>query len=603
MRAMFWLLLSIVANALALPIVGLTQRCHGRRSDLGKSRALPMISGQDDAANDPYRTASQPSGPVRVTFVYGAGPSDFGTTSPEPHPPWSAVAAQLARRLPNFAGTTTTTTTEGGVAAEVDAIATRTVDSADASSLRRDEFPADVVVALGVIDERAARRLSEALFDGAAATTPPRAFLCDPSCASELLARRRAGAYAGTSLQKAVATLAPWTDAAAGRRLLEKTETLLARTSSEDFLFAVLFCVHALVRDLAVVRSDINPSWEKGPVQNVKEFKTMVDCCGPEIQAALGDPQTKAAIDLLNAVDLRDQVGSYRVIVSNETPQLEEFTLCILQQNNCFNCDAPILARPRVPLLRRWRGAPLDDATARRILVGHLDLPDADADEDDAVVPRGRRKAWSWKIVVGANPAYDAFPMQHQVFYPSGGGRGGSLWYDPVFCVETLDDELVWCKRHYRCTARRHWSATGPDPSPGAWTLTTLDNGMVSEEHWTTVDAADDLSWAVLHYSGAARRAGQSYVGALLCTADGEWPPECAHGPGLERIRDAFRSCDLELWELFGGSTERSFMWAKSFTDWAQRHPPPLERIGDISITAWRKQEREAMLLEQKQQE
>ena len=46
---------------------------------------------------------------------------------------------------------------------------------------------------------------------------------------------------------------------------------------------------------------------------------------------------------------------------------------------------------------------------------------------------------------------------------------------------------------------------------PGLWTLTTLDNGIVSEEHWTTVDAADDLSWAVFHYSGAARKAGQSY--------------------------------------------------------------------------------------------
>ena len=69
----------------------------------------------------------------------------------------------------------------------------------------------------------------------------------------------------------------------------------------------------------------------------------MTDCCGPQIAAALSDPKTKSAIDALNAVDLRDQVGSYRVIVSNETPQLEEFSLCILQQNNCFQSDAPIL--------------------------------------------------------------------------------------------------------------------------------------------------------------------------------------------------------------------------------------------------------------------
>ena len=87
--------------------------------------------------------------------------------------------------------------------------------------------------------------------------------------------------------------------------------------------------------------------------------------CGEKIATALTDPETKATIDLLNACDMRDQVGSYRVIVSYETPQLEEFSLCILQQNNCFGCEAAILDTPRVPLLRRWRGAPVDAAAAR----------------------------------------------------------------------------------------------------------------------------------------------------------------------------------------------------------------------------------------------
>ena len=136
----------------------------------------------------------------------------------------------------------------------------------------------------------------------------------------------------------------------------------MGRKSSEDYIFAVLFCIHALVTDMDVVKSDINPSWEKGVIRNAQEFKKMTDCCGPQIATALSDPTTKNAIDLLNAVDLRDQVGSYRVIVSNETPELEEFTLCILQQNDCFNCDAPILDRPRVPLLQEWNGRTLDDA-------------------------------------------------------------------------------------------------------------------------------------------------------------------------------------------------------------------------------------------------
>ena len=48
--------------------------------------------------------------------------------------------------------------------------------------------------------------------------------------------------------------------------------------------------------------------------------------------------------------------------------------------------------------------------------------------------------------------------------------------------------------------------------------------GVISDERWTMVDAADDLSWAVFQYSGAASVVGQSYTGAphsdytqLLC--------------------------------------------------------------------------------------
>ena len=216
--------------------------------------------------------------------------------------------------------------------------------------------------------------------------------------------------------------------------LLNWNSVLFKRKSSEDYIFAILFVINALVRDIDVVKSDINPSWEKGPIQNIKEFKNMIDCCGPQIRLAMSDPQSKKAIDLLNAVDLRDQVGSYRVIVSNETPQLEEFTLCILQQNNCFNCNSPILEKPKVPLLQQWRGKPLDADGARQILIGHLDHPDAAAENT-------QKLPWSWKIVVGANPAYDAFPMQHQIFYPTGGtgtSKSKSLWYDPVFCVGTF---------------------------------------------------------------------------------------------------------------------------------------------------------------------
>ena len=324
------------------------------------------------------------------------------------------------------------------------------------------------------------------------------------------------------------------------------------------------------------------------------------------------------------------------------SPVLSFYRYTHLQQkNNLFNCDAPILELPRVPLLRQWRGSPLSQQAARQLFIGHYACEEAHS--------TAQRLPWSWKIVCGANPAYDAFPAQHQIFYPSA-KSANALWYDPVFkvrldtrrslqrlcgicrrqravvavtpalpspppplpvplpphatslhvtrgvptahtaqraadentvrstvaptgtptatstvsspmspaltlhnapltrlpprrCqVETLDGRSVWTKRHYRCMPRSVASdLAGEDgSSAGAWTLTTLDNGVVSKEHWTTVDAADDLSWAVFHYSGAAAVVGQSYLGALLCSTDGAWPAGADYG----RIAAAFRRYD-----------------------------------------------------------
>lgn len=574
------------------PVAGVLALASPSVSEARTSRRTTLPSSSSSTT----RTAK-----ARVAFVAGSAPSGYGATSPLPNPSWWQVAQQLAKRLPHFVNVQEED--DNNYLLVTDAIDLRV--GTDGNSDQQQQLQLDpntnIVVVLGVQTVEEQKRLEQLLVPSISETTKNLdAVLCDPTCAPEVLDYRFAGSYAanGPGWQALANRVAPFSELASHQRLLEKADLLLGRKSSEDYLFAILFVLHSLVMPIDVVKSDINPSWEKGVLRNIQEFRTMVQCCGPEIQAALTHPQSKQAIDLLNDLDLRDQVGSYRVIVSNETPQLEDFTLCILQQNNCFQCDSPILQQPKVPLIEKWRGKPVDAMAARQILLGHLDHPDA------AV---STKADYSWKIVVGANPAYDAFPMQHQIFYPSGGaGKGktsnGGMWYDPVFCVETLDGELVWCKRHYRCTPRKHWSSnssrstssTEQQGRAGAWTLTTLDNGMVSEEHWTTVDAADDLTWAVLHYSGAARRAGQSYVGALLCTADGKWPTAAAPGtPEWKRIERAFANCDLELWELFGGSHEESYMWAPKFTEWAEQNPPPLDRIGDMSITTWRRKMRE----------
>lgn len=475
---------------------------------------------------------------LNVAFVVDMDKvSTFGGTSPVPYPPWPKVATQLAKRLKIF-----DSRMEGIVIDQNEEDATVT--------------PQTAVVALG------ADYIPPPMWEGVC-------LIADETCASDVKER----AFVGSSAKKNALT-APWSQEASHARALESATKLLNRKSTEDVCYAIMLVLNQLVTNIPVVSTDINPSWEKGLARNVREFKTMIECCGPEIVDALTDPQTKRAIDLLNACDLRDQVGSYRVIVSNETPQLEAFSQCILQQHNCFGANASILDRPKVPVLTRWCGRIMDQNAAASIFCGH----------------RGA-VAWSWRVVCGANPAYDAFPMQHQIFYPA--AQGDALWYDPVFLVETLDGRYVWTKRHYRCMPRAQ--------VPGLWTLTTLDNGVVSKEHWTTVDCADDLEWAIFHYSGAAKNAGQSYQGALLCSRSGMWPQSATEGtPSFYRILKSFQACGLELFELYGCGppTERaaldeaSFMWSAKYQLWAADNPPPLDIIGDISIAKWRESQR-----------
>ena len=514
---------------------------------------------------------------ARVLFVVPKRPgahSPFGATSPAPSPEWIDVAKHMSARIPGF-----------------DRRITSSVITDDLlPSASGDGY--DVVLALGLSRDAASGIAKLADNERTAG------LLCH-ACDDAIASLQRVGPYRkgaqGDPLQEAQASLAPWADVAQGRRLSEQADLLLSRHSSEDLLYALFFVLHARVLEIDLVKHTVNPTWEKGPVRNAQEFLGMCTKCGDQIRAALTDPETKATIDLLNACDMRDQVGSYRVIVSYETPQLEEFSLCILQQNNVFGCDAAILEEPRVPLLKRWRGAPLDEAASRQLFIGHFDC-------DEAHSEASRGLPWSWKIVCGANPAYDAFPAQHQIFYPSEKSKT-SLWYDPVFLVETLDGRRVWTKRHYRCTPREVADELrGEDgASHGAFTLTTLDNGVISKEHWTTVDAADDLSWAVFHYSGAAAVVGQSYLGALLCSADGRWPEGAKSGAEYERITRAFRACGIELWELYGhGPPDEadgeqgagSFMWTDDLQQWIAANPPPLEPIGDQTVQAWRAAEK-----------
>jgi hypothetical protein len=75
----------------------------------------------------------------------------------------------------------------------------------------------------------------------------------------------------------------------------------------------------------------------------------------------------------LDKIDTRDQVTSYRTVVSYESELLRDFSLCILQKNNIFQCKADIPTIPYVEPIKLWRGKEVTTEVARGIMIGHLE--------------------------------------------------------------------------------------------------------------------------------------------------------------------------------------------------------------------------------------
>ena len=158
-------------------------------------------------------------------------------------------------------------------------------------------------------------------------------------------------------------------------------------------------------------------------------------------------------------------------------------------------------------------------------------------------------------MAAGANPAYDQFPSQNQLFYKS---SGKTMWYDPIFRVKTLDGRDIWCKRHYRVR-----TAT----LPGTFRFSVLDNGVTSDEFWTIVAADENLKWIIFHYAGAASSVGLQYLGGLLCTVDGSLPPDAERAIIWEKLRNA----GIEPWELFVVDNDLTS------PEYVSAGPPPLD--------------------------
>ncbi|GMH65508.1 hypothetical protein TrST_g10150 [Triparma strigata] len=448
---------------------------------------------------------SSPSPPIaKITFIAPTDPtpSSFGKTSPQSSPPTvKDVLTQITKKLYNCEDRIDTKITEP--------------TSPDLPSLVQSS---DIVVDLSnsdaltrMLQERKNQPTKSAKATFSSSATLSFLDSYDPSSPSPL------------------ASLAPWTAAASAKRLYEYTTNLISRNTTDDFVTALLLNVNAYCATVPWVEHSIDATWEKGPVKNAQEFASMINNCGPCVVACLQDENCKACIDALNEIDTRDQVESYRAVTSFESELLKDFSFCILQKNNVFGCSAEIPSRPAVSP-GKFRSEALTFETASKILIGHLD-------DNDGFAELTAKRPVSWKVACGANVAYDQFTDQNQLFYK---GRGEKdMWYDPVFKVQTLDGRNIWAKRHYK--VRR-------GDVPGRFMLSVLDNGVTSLERWNIVACADDLSWCVFHYSGAASAVGQMYSGGLLCTPDGALPPSAALN---NEVKAAFESVDIALWELF----------------------------------------------------
>lgn len=325
--------------------------------------------------------------------------------------------------------------------------------------------------------------------------------------------------------------LLPWTRAATSRRLAVQMHNLFHKWSSDEFVLGILIFLNEFSGyRVPLVKHSIDATWEKGPIQNARELYSMVSKCGDCLVDCVKDDKCRECLSVLTTVDTRDQVASYRTIVSYESDLLRDLSFCILQKNNIFECDASIPQLPKVLPIAEFRGQKLTQETARALLVGHLD-------DESAILEGSQKKDVSWIVACWSNEAYDKLPSQNQLFYPTAKGDG-RLWYDPVFRVETLDGRHVWCKRHY---------GVRPQSIPGTFRFSVLDSGIASDELWTIVGVAEDLSWIVFHYAGAVAAFGQRYLGGLLCTADGKLPEK----KELPKVWEAVRCAGIEPWELY----------------------------------------------------
>ena len=94
-----------------------------------------------------------------------------------------------------------------------------------------------------------------------------------------------------------LASAAPWTDIASGKRLAAQMTELFDKFTSDEFALAVmLFFNQFSGTKIPWVQHSIDVTWEKGLFQNAKEIYAMVTKCGPCIVKCLNDEDCSSCI-------------------------------------------------------------------------------------------------------------------------------------------------------------------------------------------------------------------------------------------------------------------------------------------------------------------
>ncbi len=284
------------------------------------------------------------------------GRSKFGSKSPLRNPTYLEVAEQLARKISHFS--------DGRISSEV-------VTPSDSSDSR---LKSDALIAIGLTTPSDIRYLSETfrlrraqVQQTASSKTCQFAVDCGGNFFAPIV-----GPYDEAN-PSPLATLAPWSDAASGKRLSSQITELFDKHITDEFALAMmLFFNRFSGHNIPWVQHSIDVTWEKGIYQNAKEIYSMITKCGPCITKCLADESCSACIKALDKIDTRNQVESYRTVVSYESTLLRDFSLCILQKNNIFECKASIPELPVVKPMSQWRGQELTAEIARGIMIGHL---------------------------------------------------------------------------------------------------------------------------------------------------------------------------------------------------------------------------------------